>query len=242
MPKSTAGDVTTTAHFDRAAAITRSLLGWGVVAGPFYFVVALIQAAFRDGFDVTRHALSVLANGPYGWIQVTNLIATGLMVIAGAIGIRRALRPGPVRTWGPLLVGLFGIGMVGSGISVADPMDGFPPGTPAGPPAEITAGGLMHLAVGGIGFLALIAACFVLGQRFAGRGQRGWAWYSRVTGVLFLGGFAGIASGGSSGFLLLGFWIGIVAAMAWLAAVCVYLYRHGPHPDHPLPAGADGRF
>jgi hypothetical protein len=100
----------------------------------------------------------------------------------------------------------------------------------------------MHLAVGGVGFLGLIAACFVLGQRFAGRGHRGWAWYSRVTGVLFFGGFAGISSGGANGFVLLGFWIGVVAAMAWLAAVCVYLYRNGPHPARRLPAGADGRM
>lgn len=39
---------------DRAAAVTRSLLGYGVVAGPFYVVVGLIQGLTRRGFDLLR--------------------------------------------------------------------------------------------------------------------------------------------------------------------------------------------
>ena len=35
------------------ARITRSLLGYGVIAGPFYIVVSLAQALARDGFDLT---------------------------------------------------------------------------------------------------------------------------------------------------------------------------------------------
>ena len=46
-----------------------SLLRWGVVAGPFYLTVALAQALLRDGFDLSRHSLSMLANGPGGWVQ-----------------------------------------------------------------------------------------------------------------------------------------------------------------------------
>ncbi len=54
---------------------------------------------------------------------------------------------------------------------------------------------MLHFMVGGVGFLCLIAACFVLARRFARAGQRGLAWFSRVTGVVFLAAFAGIASG-----------------------------------------------
>jgi hypothetical protein len=46
------------AGFDRRAAVTRSLLGWGVVAGPFYLVFGLILALTRPGFDVGHDALS----------------------------------------------------------------------------------------------------------------------------------------------------------------------------------------
>src|SRR5690606_24249411 len=37
----------------------------GVLVGPFYLVVGLIQAFVRDGFDLGRHALSLLAEVPW---------------------------------------------------------------------------------------------------------------------------------------------------------------------------------
>src|SRR5262245_45757503 len=75
------------------AALARSPLVFGVVAGPFYLAVGLAQALVRDGFDLMRHPLSVLANGPGGWVQTVNFVLTGLMVLAAAVGMRRALGP-----------------------------------------------------------------------------------------------------------------------------------------------------
>ena len=40
---------------------TRALLICGLIAGPFYIVVGLIQALTRHGFDIMRHDLSLLA-------------------------------------------------------------------------------------------------------------------------------------------------------------------------------------
>jgi hypothetical protein len=214
---------------DRSAAITRSLLGYGVLVGPFYVVVGLVQALTRTGFDLTRHDLSLLANGSLGWIQIANLVLSGLMTIAAAVGMRRALRvlgDGPGSRWGPRLVAVYGIGLVGAGVFVADPMNGFPPGTPDGPPAAATVGGVGHLAFGGIGFLALVAACFALALSYPGR--PGMAWLSRITGVVFLLGFLGIASGGASPAVVLGFWVGLLLAWTWLALVSLDLYRRTP--------------
>ena len=120
---------------DRTAAITRSLLGYGVLAGPFYLVVGLAQALTREGYDISRHDLSLLANGPLGWIQIVNLVLSGLMTVAAGVGMRRALRVlggGRGAVWGPRLVAGYGLGLVGAGIFVADPMYGFPLGTPDG--------------------------------------------------------------------------------------------------------------
>ena len=52
----------------RGAAGTRSLLRYGVLVGPFYLALGVIQGLVRDGFDFARHPLSVLANGPGGWV------------------------------------------------------------------------------------------------------------------------------------------------------------------------------
>jgi len=36
------------ATFDEGAAVMRSMLGWGVVAGPFYLALGLVLALTRD--------------------------------------------------------------------------------------------------------------------------------------------------------------------------------------------------
>ena len=113
--------------------VTRSLLGYGVFAGPFYIAVSLAQALTRDGFDLSRHEWSLLANGPGGWIQMLNLALTGLMVVAAAVGFRRALREGRAAHWAPRLLAVYGAALVTAGIFRADPMNGFPVGTPGGP-------------------------------------------------------------------------------------------------------------
>ena len=201
---------------------TRALLICGLIAGPFYIVVGLIQALTRPGFDITRHDLSLLANGDLGWIQITNLLLSGLLVIAGAVGMRQALQDGRGRTWGPILLGVYGLGLIGAGFFIADPAFGFPPGTPAD--AHVMSWhGLLHFICGGVGFLALIAACFVFASRFASQRQRGWAVYSLATGVIFFAAFVGIAMGSGQSWSVIGFWIGVVVAWAWISALAVKL-------------------
>ena len=206
------------------ARLTKTLLACAVIAGPFYLVVGLIQAFTRPGFDITRHDLSLLSNGFLGWIHITNLILTGLLVIAGAVGMRQALQGSRGGTWGPLLIGGYGLGLIGAGIFVADPALGFPVVTPADANA-ISGHGLLHFVCGGLGFLAFIAACFVFARRFAASGQKGWQVFSVVTGLIFLAGFFGIAAGSGNGWTLLGFWIAVVVAWAWLSAVASWLRR-----------------
>lgn len=202
--------------------LTRALLTCGVIAGPLYLGVGLVEAFTRQGFDITRHDLSLLSNGALGWIHSTLFLVSGLLVIADAIGMWQALHAGRGQTWGPLLIGIYGLGLIGAGIFVADPALGFPPGTPADAHA-ISTSGLLHFVCGGLGFLGLIAACVVFARRFAGLGQRGWQWFSLLTGVIFLAGFVGIASGSGSGWILLGFWIAVVLAWVWLSALSARL-------------------
>jgi len=211
-----------------AARITRSLLGYGIIAGPVYVVVALAQALTREGFDLSRHAWSLLANGDLGWIQITNFVAVGLMTVAAAVGLRRAAAPGRGGTWGPLLIAAYGVSLVGAGIFRADPGQGFPVGTPQS--ATISWHGMLHFMVGAVGFLCLIAACFVLAGRFAHAGQPRLAWFSRITGVVFLAGFAGIASG-SRGPTTPAFVAAVLIAWAWLTTVSVHFYRTADRKD-----------
>jgi len=215
------------ASVETPTTLTRALLACGVVGGPLYLVVGVTQALTRRGFDITRHDLSLLSNGALGWIQISNLVVSGLLVLAAAAGMRRVLRAGRGRWWGPALVGVYGLGLIGAGIFRADPALGFPPGTPADAHA-ISGHGLLHFICGGVGFLALIVACLVFARRFAVDGQRGWAAYSVVTGLVFFAAFVGIAAGSGNSWTILGFWMGVILAWAWVAAMAVRLIAGRP--------------
>lgn len=206
---------------DRHAAVTRSLLGYGLLAGPLYVVSALVQALVRDGFDLTRHDVSLLANGPGGWVQIATFVVGGLMTAAAGVGITRSLRTLRAgRPWSGWLVAGYGIGLVGAGVFVADPMSGFPPGTPDGPPAVVSVGGVGHVVAAGLGFLCLVVACLAV--------PTARPWFGRVTGVVLLVAFAGVASGSAAPVVVIGFWLAVILAWAWLALTCLELYRRTP--------------
>jgi len=204
--------------------ITKSLLGYGVIAGPIYVLAVAGQMATRDGFDPTRHAASQLANGEWGWIQIATFLITGAMTVAAAVGVRRALGPGCLAAWASSLLGAYGIGLVAAGIFRADPSDGFPPGTPPGM-GEVSWHGLAHFAVAGIAFACLVAACFLIGTWFSRNGLTSWAWFSRLTGVVFAGSFLALSSGSGGATTILVFTAAVVLVWAWLSAVSVELYR-----------------
>lgn len=203
---------------------SRILLACGVVAGPLYLVVAAVQAVTREGFDLRRHAVSLLSNGDLGWVQIANFVVTGLLVVVAAVAMRRVLNAGPGRTWGPVLVGLYGVGVVASGVLVADPADGFPIGTPPGVPEQVSWHGALHFVAGGVAFLSLVAACLVFGRRFARLGRPGWARYSLVTGVGFLAVWSAlVASGGTSPAVNLAFAVAVAAGWVWVSALAARL-------------------
>ncbi|HEX6754478.1 MAG TPA: DUF998 domain-containing protein [Mycobacteriales bacterium] len=210
---------TTTTACDPATATTRSLLAYGAVAGPLYVGVSVGLGLTRDGFDFGRHGWSLLTNGPYGWVQVLNFLLTGLCVVAFAVGLHRA----GVGRRVSRLVGAYGVSLVAAAVLRADPAQGFPPGTPDGAP--VSWHGVAHFAAGAVGFGCLIVACLVLGRRFAAAGRRGWAAFSRVTGIAFLAAFAGIASGSAGAGVVPAFVAAVLLVWTYLAALAAHLYR-----------------
>jgi Protein of unknown function (DUF998) len=153
---------------------TTRLLACGIVAGPLFLAAWLIQAFTREGFDLTRHPLSLLSLGELGWIQIANFVVTGVLYVACAIGMRRVLHPGRSGTWGPLLVGGFGIGLILAGIFTTDPGAGFPPGAPAGAPEQLSWHGVLHEVGFVVAVVSWTAVCFVLVRRFVALKQWGW--------------------------------------------------------------------
>ncbi|MPZ28765.1 MAG: DUF998 domain-containing protein [Micromonosporaceae bacterium] len=200
---------------------TRRMLWAGVIGGPLFIGAVVIQELTRAGFDPREHALSQLSTGDLGWLQITNFIVSGLLFVAAAVGIRRVLHPGRAGRWGPWLIGIFGGALVWGGVFVADPANGFPPGTPEGSPDELSWHGALHAVAPALAGIAILVACFVFARRFAGLGQRGWAGYSVATAVVYL--ILAFASFPAGDFRLM--LAGGAVAWLWPSAVAAKLLR-----------------
>ncbi|WP_448811153.1 DUF998 domain-containing protein [Agromyces bauzanensis] len=225
---STAVSTPSTPTFDRGRAVTKSLLGWGVVAGPFYLVVGLAQALLVPGFDLSRHALSLLLLGPFGWIQAVNLCLSGLMVLAAAVGFARVM-PRRANGWAGTFLGIYGLSLFAAAIFPPDPMGGFPVGGTDATTASTS--GLLHMAAGAVGFVSLAVAAVVIGVWLRRSGRRAVAIVSWIAAAVIVLGFMGGAALAlvPAGVGLL--WLAVVAGWAWLLVASLTAYRLAPSPD-----------
>ncbi|MFE0147872.1 DUF998 domain-containing protein [Nonomuraea sp. NPDC059007] len=160
---------------------TTTLLACGIASGVLVPALLLLDGATRPGYSLWHHGASQLGTGERGWLQTVNFVIGGLLLLAFAAGLRRALPGGRAAVWAPLLLVAASLAMVVAGIVPTDPALGYPPGQPA----AVTTAGRLHGLAGLVLFAALAAAPFVL-ARSPDMGSRGWALYSRWSGALVI--------------------------------------------------------
>ena len=112
--------------------------------------------------------------------------------------------------------------MIAAGLLTADPSLGFPVGTPADY-RVVSWHGIRHMAAAMIGFLAMFACSLVVARRFASQGRTGWALASRIVGVGFLTTFVALSADHPAA--LVGFTVGVIVLMGWLAALAALVRR-----------------
>jgi hypothetical membrane protein len=198
----------------------RLLLYAGIIGPLLFIVVFLVEGLTRPGYSAWRHYVSQLATGPGGWVQVVNFLMCGTLVVAFAVGLRLATRS----VAAPILLGLFGIGLIVAGVFSTDPALGYPPGVPV----VHTTHGMIHGLAGLASFSLLPAATFVMAAWFARTSSpRRWVWYSLGVGVLMIVTFiasttfstldaTGVVPNAPTGFLQR---IAIIAGWTWIAMV-----------------------
>lgn len=186
------------------------LLLAGLIAGPLFTVAYVAQSALRDdGYSAVRDPVSSLAIGPHGWAQIANFLVCGVLVLLFAVGLRRSLRSGPGALALPILVGIWGVGLLGAGVFVTDPVGG-----------PVTWHGQLHdLAFSLPGFAALTVAMLTAGIAFARRRSGRFALYSALSGVAFAALFV-LATAGFSGAdswaATAGLWQRLCVSVGWL--------------------------
>lgn len=164
--------------------LTGKLLLCGALAGPLFLLTVLIQDYTRPGFDPRLVEISLLSLGDWGWVQIVNFVLAGVLNLLYAAGLWRRLHPGRAGTWGPLLIGGYGLGLVVVGVFRDDPANGFPPGVPAA--TALSWHAAIHDLAGLFLFALLAAALGAFVRFFLERKERWWACYCLSSAILLI--------------------------------------------------------
>ncbi len=195
----------------------RTLLTAGGIAGILFCGVATYGIMTRPGFDLQRHAVSNLSLGEGGWTMVAAFIGSGLLTLLCAFGMSRVLGEGRGSRALPILIGLYGIGLILAGIFPPPACCGFPAGTPADQQPVMTPSAIVHSIAFMIAFSSLIIACFVAARRMSGH----WSTLSLAAGIampLLVGlGMGNLIAPGVA------FFVAAIVGWAWLTALVLRL-------------------
>jgi len=208
----------------------RKLMSAGGLAGLIFCGVATYGILTRPGFDLQRHAVSNLSLGDGGWAMVAAFIMSGVLTMLCALGLSHVLKEGRGHRALPILVGLYGIGLLVAGLFPPPACCGFPEGTPHDLQPVMTPSAIAH----GIGFMvafgSLIIACLVAAFRLTGTSSL----ISLLAGILMpllvaLGMTNAIAPG-------VAFFIAAIIGWVWLTITVMMLAGQAVAPHEPALA------
>ena len=126
------------------------------IISPFIFAILIIIAGlFRPEYSHLVNFVSELGavGASYAIIQRINFMLVGFLIIVFAIGLHKGIAKGKGSIIGPLLVGIFGLSAVLSGIFSTDPIQ----------PGSFSDN--MHMLSSAIGSTAAIIGFFVISDR-----------------------------------------------------------------------------
>jgi hypothetical protein len=212
------------------SAADRKLMSAGGLAGLIFCGVATYGILTRPNFDLQRHAVSNLSLGEGGWTMVAAFIVSGVLTMLCALGLSHVLKVGLGRRALPILIAIYGLGLVIAGIFPTPACCGFPEGTPQDQLPVMTPSAIIH----GIGFMvafsSLIIACLIAALRFSGPSSL----ISLLAGIFMpllvaLGMANAIAPG-------IAFFIASIIGWLWLAVVVMMLAGQAAQAADPALA------
>jgi len=195
--------------------------------GAFLFVATFtLEGWLRPDYSALSMYVSALSLGPRGWVQISNFILFGLLMLAFTRGVATEFPTGKASKGGLTLLTIIALCYLFSGPFVMDPT-----GTTL---AQSTVHGTIHGILGAIAFILMPISCFVYLRRFAiDKNWRPlWGW-TLALGAISAAGLVALTLTSKFPQFQSSFaaWFGliqralIVPFMLWLFVFALHLYR-----------------
>jgi Protein of unknown function (DUF998) len=183
----------------------------GVVAPLAFYTVMIVLGQVTPGYNAMTRFGSELSFGSLGWIMIANFLVLGLVEIAFAARLHRAIGSHRSGRLGAVMVGVVGAALLVAGIFVTDPAGTL-----------VSFHGALHFGAALVLFcVALPTAGLALAYRF--RDRRGFALSSAVVGagtpLLFIATFVSGEPVGLMERILIGL------DFLWLAILSLLVFR-----------------
>jgi hypothetical membrane protein len=131
----------------------------GMIAPVLFVAVFTIEGCLRPAYSPLTRYVSELSLGPRGWVQITNFLLTGFLLLLFAIGVRAEFTEGAASRLGPLLLLVSALSLLFSGPFVLDPA--------SIPRDHWSWHGTLHQLIGALGFFTMAPViCFIFWRRF----------------------------------------------------------------------------
>ncbi len=192
----------------------------GIVGTVFFVAVFMVEGWLREDFDAFRMYISELALGPRGWIQITNFIIFGILLLFFTISIVGKFKGIKGSRIGPILIAIIGINFIISGIFVIDPS------------AEKSLEGIIHNVSSTIIFLLASVSCFIFFHLFRENSKwRSLSWWTLTVGITIMALVVFMELDGTS----LSIWPGLIQRIAavigllWIFTFALHLLKIRDH-------------
>ena len=189
--------------------LTRRLALAGVIGPPLFVIVFFVLGFIKPGYDPVTRMVSEGSIGELGWIQIADFLALGAAMLAFSLGLWLGFGDRLSGRIGSVLIGIGGVGFLGSGVFVADPY-----------PQIVTTHGALHVAASVIGVNGLALACYFFAKRLWS--GRLFAIWSITTGVFFAIAFSLANAIEKHGLVQR---IAIIVLLTWITLLALRLWR-----------------
>lgn len=169
----------------------------GAIAGIFSSIMWFILPILHPGYNPIASNVSLLALGPFGWIQTIVFFITGFFTFLFAFAVNNHFKHSKNEIFGKLgaiFLAISAIGLICAGVFTTDPSFAYHPNMDLSTlneisgslPFSLTLTGFLHKFFASFIFIGISVSILIFSRYFSIENNLKWKWYSIISAIVSL--------------------------------------------------------